>query len=98
MIYNPLEDLYLLDSGRRVKRLDIRVYGAPPAGLPFQWALASSPPTALTQAERQEIAAYLTTGLDAWAGQPDEESETSDANVSPRLVVLDRSSGALASH
>jgi hypothetical protein len=81
--YSPLEDVYLLDSGRKVKRLE------------FQWAVMSSPATALTQAERLEVAMWLTTGLDLWATQDDEQVETSEANAGPRLVLLDRSSGAL---
>jgi hypothetical protein len=93
--YSPLEDVYLLDSGRKVKRLELRVYGAPPLSVPFQWAVMSSPATALTKAERLEVAMWLTTGLDLWATQDDEQVETSEANAGPRLVLLDRSSGAL---
>jgi hypothetical protein len=85
--YSPLEDVYLLDSGRKVKRLELRVYGAPPLSVPFQWAVMSSPATA--------FAMWLTTGLDLWATQDDEQVETSEANAGPRLVLLDRSSGAL---
>jgi hypothetical protein len=96
MTYSALEDLYLLDSGRKVKRLELRVYGAPPAGVPFQWAVMSSPATALTKAERLEVATWLTTGLDLWATQDDEQADASEANAGPRLIVLDRSSGALA--
>jgi hypothetical protein len=49
----------------------------------------------LTTAERLEVAMWLTTGLDLWATQDDEQVETSEANAGPRLVLLDRSSGAL---
>lgn len=95
MTYSALEDVYLLETGRKVKRLELRVYGAPPAGLPFQWAVMSSPPTALTQAERAEVSTWLSAGLDTWANQPDEQADAAEANVGPRLIVLDRSSGAL---
>lgn len=96
MTYSALEDLYLLDSGRKVKRLELRVYGAPPTGVPFQWAVMSSPATPLTKAERLEVASWLTAGLDLWANQDDEQAEVSPGNEGPRLIVLDRSSGALS--
>jgi hypothetical protein len=96
MIYSALEDVYLLDSGRKVKRLELRVYGAPPAGLPFQWAVMSAPATALTMDERLEIACWLSGGLTTWATQDDEQADASEANAGPRLIVLDRSSGSLA--
>lgn len=96
MTYSALEDVYLLETGRKVKRLEIRVYGAPPNGIPFQWAVAAHPFGALTQAERQEVSDWLTAGLATWVNQEDQQVESSEANVGPRLIVLDRSSGALA--
>lgn len=96
MTYDPLEDLYLLDSGRKVKRLELLVYGAPPAEVPFRSSVACSPPSPLTKAERFEVAGWLCSGLIAWANQDDQQADTSEANVGPRLIVLDRTSGALA--
>lgn len=95
MTYSVLENIYTLDSGRKVKRLDLRVYGAPPVGVPFQWAIMSAPYTPLTQPERQEIAGWLTDGLNLWATLDDQQADAVEANASPRLVLLDRSSGAL---
>ena len=95
MIYSALEDVYLLETGRKVKRLELRVYGAPPVGAPFQWAVMSSPATALTKAERIEVSLWITDGLALWSNQDDQQAEASEANVGPRLIVLDRSSGSL---
>jgi hypothetical protein len=92
--YNAIEDVYLLASGRKVKRLDIIVYGAPPSGLPFQWRAALWPPTeVLTQAERQEIAEWFGVAMSEWASLPDPAPSEADR---PTLIVLDRSMGALS--
>lgn len=94
MTYNALEDVYLLDSGRKVKRLEVILFGPAPATCPFQWRADCWPPTNLTQAERQQIATWFTEAMASWASEPDPPLDD-QADTRPRLVLLDRSSGAL---
>jgi hypothetical protein len=94
--YNAHEDVYLLETGRKVKRLEILVYGAPPVSLPFQWAVMAAPATPLTMDERLEIACWLSSGLTAWATREDAQVDAAEANVGPRLIVLKQRVGAPA--